>query len=106
MAVPMRQQGVSPRLHPILKEKLPPHMGAYPWLSPGRSSAHVSAGTIGTWIGCVGTAAGLDGLAPHRLRPTHSDRDDQRRHRRPEGRSGVCTPRRPGHDTDLHAGDR
>ncbi len=58
-------------VHPVLGEQLLlPHMGAFPWVFPGRSSAHVSPGTIGHWIGYVGDEAGIPNLSPHRLRHT------------------------------------
>jgi len=57
-------------VHPVLASELKGRMGAFPWVFPGRSSAHVSAGTVGHWVGRVGTLAGVDGLSPHRLRHT------------------------------------
>jgi integrase/recombinase XerC len=57
-------------VHPVLSEELLPHLGACPWVFPGRSSAHVCAGTIGEWVGKVGDKAGIPNLSPHRLRHT------------------------------------
>lgn len=57
-------------VHPVLEDELRPHMGAFPWVFPGRASAHVSPGTIGSWVGIVGEEAGIPKLTPHQLRHT------------------------------------
>lgn len=57
-------------VHPVLETELLSHMGAFPWVFPGRSSAHVCAGTIAEWVKRVGERAGIPDLSPHRLRHT------------------------------------
>ena len=57
-------------VHPVVREVLLPKMTAFPSVFPGRSTMHVSPGTISKWVALVGTEAGIENLAPHRLRHT------------------------------------
>ncbi len=57
-------------VHQVLRDELADRMTLFPYVFPGRSSAHVSAGTINQWVGKVGDKAGVSGLSPHRLRHT------------------------------------
>ena len=57
-------------VHPVLKRVLLPNMSVYPWLFPGRWTSHVTPATINSWVQAVGQAAGIENLAPHRLRHT------------------------------------
>ncbi|KAA3641917.1 MAG: hypothetical protein DWP92_00250 [Armatimonadetes bacterium] len=57
-------------VHRVLADELTGRATMYPWLFPGRTSAHVGATTVGAWCERVGREAGIEGLSPHRLRHT------------------------------------
>lgn len=65
--------GVTARIpvHPVAAELLAATEQRGPWVFPGRvGGGHVSPATVWGWIRRVADEAGVDGVAPHRLRHT------------------------------------
>jgi integrase len=58
-------------VHPVAAELLAATERRGPWVFPGRvGGGHVSPATVWGWIRRVADEAGVDGVAPHRLRHT------------------------------------
>lgn len=57
-------------VHPRLKEHLQGQATPYPFVFPGRNTAHVNYATIWKWVREVGKRAGVQDLRPHQLRHT------------------------------------
>jgi integrase len=87
-------------VHPIIADEVRGRETPYRWLFPGRNTGHVSPASMGVWVAQIGTAAGVEGLTPHKLRHTFiSDVNDTSgdlrvaqklaRHKSPETTAGY-----------------
>ena len=57
-------------VHPILREHIAGQAMMFPWVFPGRRSAHIHPGTVAIWLARIAEAAGVENVSPHRLRHT------------------------------------
>lgn len=57
-------------VHPRLKEHLCELETPYPYVFPGRMTAHVNAATVWQWVREIGQSVGIPDLRPHQLRHT------------------------------------
>lgn len=57
-------------VHPKLKEHLEDQVTAYPFIFPGRNTAHINYVTVWQWVREVGQRVGIQDLRPHQLRHT------------------------------------